>query len=48
MLAEGLSCVVALTVVFPVLTNMTQGVLAVDATVLAVARTFHVGKLATI
>jgi ABC-type nitrate/sulfonate/bicarbonate transport system permease component len=40
--------VVALTVVFPVLTNMTQGVLAVDATVLAVARTFHVGKLATI
>jgi ABC-type nitrate/sulfonate/bicarbonate transport system permease component len=40
--------VVGLTVLFPVLTNMVQGILAVDATLLAVARTFHVGKLTTI
>jgi ABC-type nitrate/sulfonate/bicarbonate transport system permease component len=40
--------VVALTVFFPVLSNMVQGLLTVDATLLAVARTFHVGKVATI
>jgi ABC-type nitrate/sulfonate/bicarbonate transport system permease component len=39
--------VVALTVVFPVLTNMVQGVLAVDSMFIAVARTFHVGLAAT-
>jgi len=39
--------VVALTVVFPVLTNMVQGVLAVDSMFIAVARTFHVGQAAT-
>jgi ABC-type nitrate/sulfonate/bicarbonate transport system permease component len=39
--------VVALTVVFPVLTNMVQGVLAVDSMFIAVARTFHVGRVAT-
>jgi NitT/TauT family transport system permease protein/sulfonate transport system permease protein len=39
--------VVALTVVFPVLTNMVQGVLAVDGVLIAVARTFHVSQAAT-
>jgi ABC-type nitrate/sulfonate/bicarbonate transport system permease component len=39
--------VVALTVVFPILTNMVQGVLAVDSMFIAVARTFHVGRAAT-
>jgi ABC-type nitrate/sulfonate/bicarbonate transport system permease component len=40
--------VVALTVVFPVLTNMVQGVLAVDGILLAVARTFKLGQAPTI
>jgi ABC-type nitrate/sulfonate/bicarbonate transport system permease component len=39
--------VVALTVVFPVLTNTVQGVQAVDNMFIAVARTFHVGPAAT-
>jgi ABC-type nitrate/sulfonate/bicarbonate transport system permease component len=40
--------VVALTVVFPVLTNTFQGVLAVEPTMLAVARTFHVSRVTAI
>jgi len=40
--------VVVLTVLFPVLTNMFQGVRSVDSTFLSVARTFHVGRLATL